>query len=166
MARRETWERLRYFKPDGLDNFGEPDLIDDKLLLRLDDFRHWLGIPIYVTHGVKKEGHSKGSYHYVENGACAVDIIIPDYHNTGVDLVLDANRFGFVGIGYYPHWRWNDREVGGLHLDMRPLGRHQGLHYKGARWMGVMENGKQVYKPLDYEHFLKHDLDVRLRGLN
>lgn len=151
MAKVDTWKQLRYFKPAGVDQWGNPGAIDDGLLLRLDEFRHWLGVPIYVLHGVKENGHAKRSYHYKENGACAVDVIIPDYLNNPIDLVLDASRFGFTGIGYYPDWKYRGEPVGGLHLDTRPV--HD---YKHARWMGVQdERGKQHYVALDFENMVK-----------
>lgn len=60
MASKDAWKKLRYFKPDSqIDKWGSPDLISEDLLYRLDDFRHWLGIPIIVTHGVKTTGHAK-----------------------------------------------------------------------------------------------------------
>lgn len=162
MAREETWKKLRYFKKNSnSDNWGDPDKISDNLLLRLDDFRHWLGIPIYVTGGVKSGGHSRKSFHYEENGACAVDIVIPSYHETSVDLILDATRFGFTGIGYYPHWKWNGEIVGGLHLDMRPLkwDEDETTNYTSSRWMGVLVGGEQVYIELDFQNIMDYAID-------
>lgn len=169
MARPETWERVRkYFRPDSkVDQWGNPDEISDAHLLRLYDFRHYIGCPIFVTAGVKTAGHSKGSYHYTKKDsagrvlqvACATDIVIPEYPETPFDLILDAARFGFTGIGYYPHWRWNGISVGGLHLDSRPQGLDEDgtVNYKHSRWMGVMnEQGKQVYIELNFQNVLKY----------
>lgn len=160
MAHSSTWEKLRYFKPDSrIDRFGDPGAIADDLLLRLDDFRHWLGVPVYVLHGVKTQGHSPTSYHYVENGACAVDVVVPDYKDSGINLVLDATRFGFTGIGYYPHWKWNGVKCGGLHLDTRPLkwDSDETLNYNHARWMGVMKDGVQIYIPLEADNIMAYE---------
>ena len=159
MATQETWDKLRYFKRDSkVDRWGDPDAIDDNILLRLDDFRHWIGVPVYVTAGVKTRGHARKSYHYPENGACAVDIIIPEYMETPFDLIMDATRFGFTGIGYYPHWRWNGEQVGGLHVDVRPLkwDGDETLNYNQSRWMGVVVDGKQKYIEMDFDNILKY----------
>lgn len=167
MASDETWEKVkRYFKKDSrIDNWGDVDLISDEHLLRLYDFRDWLGLPIYVTHAVKSGGHSAGSFHYPRTdkngkqiGACATDIIIPDYDESAFDLILDATRFGFTGIGYYPHWTWKGETVGGLHLDSRPLkwDSDDTLNYAHSRWLGVVVKGKQRYIELTFQNILDH----------
>lgn len=170
MARKETWDQLRYFKFNSkTDRWGSPEDISDNLLLRLDDFRDWLGVPIYVTSGVKKDGHSKRSYHYKENGACAVDIVIPNYMESDFDLILDATRFGFTGIGFYPHWKWDGQTVGGLHLDMRPLkwDSDDTLNYSNSRWMGVMVDGKQEYIELDFQNVMDYSLtNTKISGMH
>jgi hypothetical protein len=162
VATKETWSKLKYFKPNGLDKWGDANAISDRLLFALDDFRHFLGVPVYVTCGVETGGHSGNSFHYPENGACAVDVIVPEYLGTPFDLVLDATRFGFTGIGYYPHWHWNGLIGNGLHLDMRPLkwDKDETLNYQHSRWMGIKQKvggaEKQVYIPLTYENILKY----------
>ena len=158
MASEETWAKLKYFKKDSVtDKWGSIHDIDDNLLLRLDDFRAYIGVPIYVTSGVSSKGHASKSYHYVANGACAVDIVIPDYENGPIDLILDAQRFGFTGIGYYPHWKYANNTVGGLHIDMRPLKWDKDLtiNYRYSRWMGIMREGSQIYIPMTYNNLLK-----------
>ena len=166
MASSETWAKLRYFKKASSDNWGDPDAISDDLLLRLDDFRHYLGLSVNVLHGVKTSGHSSKSWHYGrknESGGwkfqpCAVDVVMPGYKGHPLDLIFEAGRFGFTGIGYYPHWRWHGKAVGGMHLDMRPLSKEADgtLNYRENRWMGVMKDGKQVYIPLSFENLAKH----------
>lgn len=162
MASKDTWEKLRYFKPDSGDNWGDPDAISDELLFVLDDFRHFLALPVYVLHGTDGV-HSKNSYHYKEYGACAVDVIIPDFHGHPVDLVLIAERMGFRGLGYYPHWKRYGVKGHGLHLDMRPLKKDPDgtYNYSHSRWMGVLiENEKneikQEYIGLTYENLIKY----------
>jgi len=165
MAKIETWKKLRYFKPDSkIDQWGDASAISDDLLLRLDDFRHWLGVPIFIASGVKAGGHAQRSYHYKINGACAVDIVIPGYMETAVDLVLDATRFGFTGIGYYPHWKYNGKVCGGLHLDTRPMkwDSDDTKNYSHSRWMGVLVGGKQTYIELDYENLCEHAETISL----
>jgi hypothetical protein len=166
MARQETWDQLRYFKKDSkVDRWGDPDAISDIHLLRLDDFRDWIGVPIYVLHAVKTGGHKPSSFHYEKVDAqggriapCATDIIIPDYDQSAVDLIFDAARFGFTGIGYYPHWRYKGKMVGGLHLDSRPLqwDADKTVNYSHSRWMGVWEDNRQKYIALDFPNILKY----------
>lgn len=174
MASDETWKKLRYFKPDSkTDNWGDIHAMDDTHLLRLDDFRHWLGVPIHVTAGVKTSGHSKESYHYPRavNGevkAYATDIVIPDYDATPYDLILDATRFGFTGIGYYPHWKWKGKQVGGLHLDSRPLkwDKDETINFTHSRWLGILNaEGKQEYVQMNWHNILLYcpELDIDAR---
>ena len=155
MATDETWRKLVHFSP--LENWGNAAAIADSLLFKLDDFRGYLGTPIMVLNGTQGV-HSRGSYHYLKNGACAADIIIPDYKGTPFDLVLDATRFGFTGIGYYPHWEYKGKKANGLHLDDRPLkwDADSTLNYKHNRWMGIREEGAQVYIPLTFENIAKY----------
>ena len=179
MASEETWNKVRaHFRPDSkIDNWGDVDGISDEHLLRLYDFRVWVGTPIFVLHAVKTSGHAKKSYHYGrkdENGVwtvepCATDIILPDYQKTPFDLILDAQRFGFTGIGYYPHWRYNGQQVGGLHVDSRPLkwDRDLSINYRHSRWMGIKvqdENDegkyKQEYIAMTFHNILKYSKGV------
>lgn len=161
-ATKEDWEKVsEYFKPEGTsDQWGNPYALQADHLHRLYDFRRYLGVPIYVTRGVQVNGHSSRSYHYKENGGCATDQVIPDFEGTAVDLILAAERFGFTGIGYYPHWFWGseDNVIGGLHLDSRPLKWDSDftLNYREARWMGVKRNGKQHYIPLTFANIKKY----------
>jgi hypothetical protein len=167
MASQETWGKLKYFKPDGVDNFGDADAICDDLLLRLDDFREFLGCPIYVTSGVRDAKSSDKSYHSRGRGACALDVVMPECKLHPIDLVFSAMRFGFTGIGYYPDWKWNNIPCGGLHLDTRPLGIDADgtKNYSHSLWMGikVQQNSsdgkrveKQIYTSLTYANLLKH----------
>lgn len=160
MARDETWQFVKkYFKPDSkVDNWGDADAISDTHILRLYEFRSFLGTPVIVTHGVKTSGHAKGSFHYKQKdqwgneiAPCATDIIIPNYQFSPYDLILDATRFGFTGIGYYPHWRYKGEVVGGLHVDSRPV-----TNKAHARWIGYLdENGKQVYTAMNFTTLMK-----------
>lgn len=170
MATAATWKKLRYFKKNSkTDSWGDTKAIDDNHLLKLDDFRDYLGIPIIVTHAVKTDGHASKSYHYPENGACATDIIIPDYVLSPFDLVMDATRFGFTGIGFYPHWRYKGVACGGLHLDSRPLkwDIDSTVNYCHSRWMGVRdETGKQRYIELSFENMVKYTNFESDRSIN
>lgn len=140
-ASQSVWERLRYFKRDSkIDNWGpRADILDSNLLLSLDDFRHYLGLPVIVssaTGGV----HVAGSVHYLGK---ACDIVVPDFRDHALDLIFAALRFRFVGLGFYPEWKFSNRVCGGLHLDMRTG--------DAARWLGVKKGaGKTGYLPLTY----------------
>lgn len=167
MAINKTWEKLKYFKPDSaIDQWGDPELIDDTLLFMLDDFRNYIQTAIYVTRGVATSGHSDKSYHYPAQGACAVDVVIPGYRGGPINLILDAMRFGFTGIGYYPHWKYGSKPVGGLHLDVRPLKweEDETLNYRHNRWVGIENTAyindtlikKQEYLPMNMENLIKY----------
>jgi len=164
MATKNEWKKLRYFKPNSkYDNWGDSELIDFEHLLRLDDFRHFLNSPVYVVQGVNTSGHATKSYHYPQNGACATDIVVPDYEGSFIQLVLDAERFGFNGLGAYPHWHYYGENTGGLHLDSRPLQweKDETLNYRQSRWMGVKRNGSQIYIPLTYKNLLKYSTEAK-----
>lgn len=158
MASKDTWQTLRYFKTDGsVDNFGDVDAIDDVLLFRLDDFRHFLSCPFYVTSGVRPETDGRSSYHTRSKGSCAVDIVIPEYKGHPIDLIFAAMRFGFTGIGYYPDWEFKGIKCGGLHLDTRPLGIDADgtSNYGHSLWMGVKTKEGQKYIPLTYSNIIR-----------
>lgn len=167
MATAETWKKLRYFKPGGIDNFGDTDAIQDDLLLRLDDFRHYLGVPMYITSGVRPDSDGKRSYHTRGMGACAVDVMMPECLLHPIDLIFTAMRFGFTGIGYYPDWEWKGIKCGGLHLDTRPLGIDADgtKNYGHSLWMGIKVQAKgsdgslntsQRYIALSYANLIRN----------
>jgi len=172
LATQSDWQKLRYFKPNSkIDQWGDPSAISPYLLFRLDDFRHYLGTPIVVTRGVAVSGHATRSFHYKENGSCAVDVIIPGYDKSPYDLIIDATRFGFTGIGLYMHWKYKGEITGGLHLDTRPLKweKDETLNFKHSRWLGVLDaSGKQVYKELSFVNIMKYwdQLQGHKEGLN
>ena len=159
MASDETWQKVRqHFRPDSdIDNWGDASAIDDELLLVLFDFRVWIGVPIYVLWGTNGK-HGTDSFHYVQNGACAVDIAIPDYPKTPIDLLLDVFRFDFRGVGFYPDWKYNGKPAKGLHLDRRPLkwDPDHTKNYRENRWLGVKGTEGQVYLPFTFENINKH----------
>ncbi len=154
MATKETWEKVQKYFPrhSDSDKWGSSSEIADDLLLVLFDLRSYIGVPIYVLGGVGGN-HSKNSFHYIQNGACACDIAIPDYPGSPVDLLFDVFRFDFRGVGFYPDWKYKEGvQAKGLHLDRRPLKWDPDftLNYKESRWLGVKDNGKQIYLPLTY----------------
>ena len=137
-----VWDKLHFFKPENtIDNWGEPERINPELLLKLDDFRSALGTFIIVTSGTGGE-HSPNSQHYLGN---AVDIVVPKFKGSLLDLYLIVERFNFNGIGLYDGWKYKNKVVGGLHLDMRPLKTDEDgtLFYRTNRWLGVSKKVKK-----------------------
>lgn len=158
MATDHVWDKLQFFKKDSeTDNWGDPDALDDQLLLCLDDFRRFIGVPVHVLWGTNGK-HSANSFHYVQNGACAVDVAIPDYAGSPMDLLFDVFRFPFTGVGFYPDWKYHGKPAKGLHLDRRPLKWDNDftVNYRQSRWMGVKGTEGQVYLPLNWENIEKH----------
>lgn len=167
MASKETWGKARHFRPDSpTDQWGDANAIDDSLIMALDDFRRFIQCPIHISRGVSSSGHSTKSFHYREQGACAVDALIPNYQGGPVNLLLDAMRFGFRGIGWYPGWKYKGIMCGGLHLDMRPLKweADETLNYRLSRWIGIPQSSyvdgkliqKQIYMPMNMENIIKY----------
>ena len=169
MASDATWHIVQeFFKPIGSsDRWGDADAISDITVLRLYDFRRSIGHPVHVLGAVKSEGHTERSEHYPEWDAegtliktpTAVDIVVPDYQGSAFDFVLHASRFGFTGLGYYPHWKFNGKVTGGLHLDSRELKIEEdgSIDYRHNRWMGVPgPNGTQVYVELSFSNLMDY----------
>ena len=122
----------------GPDIWGDPVLMNFELLKRLDEFRTFINKPIIVTCGTNGN-HATKSRHFSGE---AVDVVIPG-SVSHLDSILNAFRF-FGGIGFYPHWKYNEEIVGGLHLDLRPQSTTM------AQWMGVLDpSGRQIYLPLN-----------------
>lgn len=154
MASDHVWAKLRYFKKtDTLDNWGDASAIADDLLLALDDFRHFVGVPVYVLSGTNGI-HSPSSFHYIENGACAVDVALPEYRGTPIDLLFDVFRFPFSGVGFYPDWQYRGEQAKGLHLDTRPVHKSKDgrTNFKESRWVAIRDSlGSQKYLAFDFE---------------
>lgn len=126
------WDKLRHFKADSkIDQWGDPHQMQREILVELDNFREWLGMPIIVTSGYRamgQNGQEGGSQHCL---GLAVDIVVPSFKGTLLDLFFDASRFHFNGIGIYKDWTYNGKKTGGLHLDARDtLSRAQWFCYK------------------------------------
>lgn len=142
------WGKLKFFKRDSVsDNWGNPDEMDEMLLLKLDDLRRSIESPIIVTSGWRKAQPAKSvSQHWYGR---AVDIVVPDYKFTLLDLYMEAERYSFGGIGVYPDWEYKGQKVGGLHIDERIGSKAYGRQVsRGARWIGVKTPDGQKYLPL------------------
>lgn len=126
------WTKVRHFtfqEFDDPDHPGSGRLISENIVLRLDELRERTGWPI-VTHNkfglrgcvcIDPVGHAPKSYHYKENGACAVDwhfVCDADIRQQAY-AVLAA---GFRGVGMYPaQWHWAGKLLSiGFHVDDRP----------------------------------------------
>ena len=158
MASDEVWGQLKHFdKNSDTDNWGDVDAISDELLLKLDDFRDYIGVPVLVLWGTGGK-HSSRSYHYVERGACAVDVAIPNYRATPIDLLIDVFRFNFRGVGFYPDWVYHGKQAKGLHLDTRPyMWDVDGTkNFRESRWIGVRGAQGQEYMSLSWDNINKH----------
>lgn len=137
-----NFDGIEYFRPKSADSWGKPEMISRELLEKLDYFRKLVGLPTYVTSGWRD---SIGSQHRLGRAA---DIVVPKWEGYLYTLYGYAVQAGFTGIGIYPHWTFGGLKVGGLHVDVR-VG-------KPAEWMGVLENGKQIYIALTQENLKKY----------
>lgn len=149
------WGVLKHFQKFGSsDHWGDPDRLDAVLLMKVDDLRDSIGMPIHVTSGFR-DGDPK------EHGrGLALDIVCP-----GVPLLdfwIEAERYAFPGLGVYSDWHWDGVTTGGLHVDQRVLGTQIGGHpteYRGARWFCYKgDAGVQIYTTLTKENLKKYNV--------
>lgn len=149
------WEGIKFFKPDSkIDKWGNPHQIERELLLQLDAFRSYLGMPVYVTSGYREpENDGKGENGKSQHGyGTAADIVVPGYGGNLLDLFITASRFKFSGIGIYRDWSWDNKIIGGLHVDVR----NTNLGYDNLWFCYKDKRGKQIYIPLTVEHLKLH----------
>lgn len=154
----DNFKDLRYFKHDSkIDRWNQPKQMSRKLLVKLDELRHAMGAPIYVTSGFRPAKPGRVSQHQFGK---AVDVICPAYNL--MDFYKEADSMDWPGLGVYPYWEFKHARVGGLHLDVRDLEPNEKL----ARWMGVasievidgIENIKQRYIALTPENLKRFSL--------
>ena len=124
----DIWEQLRYFSKR--EAWGNPDLMDARLLTMLDNLRHRLGKPIIIHAGYAVSGHAPNSYHY--RGMAA------DFHvETEEPFIQLAGKiitwWWFGGVGVYHHWN-----NPGFHLDIRP---------SPLAWNGNEDGSYDVIRP-------------------
>ena len=135
------WLKIKHFRKT--ENWGDEARMDYTLVQTLDRFRELIVVPIVVTCGTQGM-HAINSQHYFGK---AVDIVFPDCTpDKLLNHVLNAMRFPeFMGIGVYPHWQYNGKVVGGLHLDVRHTNTR-------AQWLCKLVRNTQVYTDLTHVH--------------
>lgn len=130
---------LRNFKDS---EFNGVDRMNPILLQKVDAVRDFFNCSVIILSSFREgdlKQHGKGN---------ALDIMIKtNLHLFDQYLVLE--RFGFAGLGIYPHWKFNKNDPkeetkGGFHIDERPLD-----DFVAARWMAhINDLGVQEYTPL------------------
>lgn len=125
------WTDFRYFKKT--ENWGNPNEIEKDLVALLEEFRHKINEPILITSGTQGN-HIDGSFHYK---GMAVDIVFPLCPRIRLpEILLVALQFNWGGIGLYPHWVYDNRAIGGMHVDIRPTTRkHTWIGLTGNRYV-------------------------------
>ena len=99
------------------ENWGNPDLMQLSFLEVLYEWRERLGFPVHINYGTNGK-HVDNSLHYI---GFAVDVTPLREEIPLVDVFITALQFDFTGIGIYPKWKYNNKVVGGLHLERTPL---------------------------------------------
>lgn len=147
-----NWAKVKHFK--STENWGNPTLISPELIYELDAFRQRVGSRILISCGTQGK-HCFNSFHYWKRDpsddnempkGLAVDIVFPDVSAELPELFLEALKMNFMGVGIYPHWKYDDRITGGMHLDVRPT------QYR-ATWIGL---GDGLYEQATFENIQKH----------
>lgn len=136
-----SFPQLRFFSEKEF--APHPEKMSHDFLYRLDSFREYLRVPMFVTSS-SGGSHSPTSFHYK---GLAADIIVPEQKGSLAALWLMAERFDFTGIGIYPEWEYNGKKCGGLHLDYRPM-----KFFQGARWIGIKKLNPDTQK-LENKYF-------------
>jgi hypothetical protein len=141
-----SWEHVRYFTShefDDPDHPGSGQEIDGRLLLVLDKLRHETGWPIIVHRSVGggvdvngTHGHSKNSYHLLENGAKAADWHFDTKESIRFQI-RTVLRFVFGGIGIYYDWGIPV----GFHTDVRPVERFQVWTRRDGQYIYLIQGG-------------------------
>lgn len=139
-----VWDRLKHFSPHSLvDQWGDPEKISTDLLLRIEAVRDFLGTPMIITSGYRAQ--DKNSQHSLGR---AVDVVMPDWDKSALDLYFELERFSFPGLGLYRGWKYKDQDILGIHLDVRELGLKP-----NARWLGVRLGTVTQYHLFSWENF-------------
>lgn len=136
---KSDWEKIKFFSFN--ENWGDASLIKVELVTKLDVFRGLIDTPIFISCGTQGV-HAPNSFHYKGE---AVDILFPKKSTPDIPLLAkSAMQCGFSGIGLYPHWKLSDREIGGMHLDIRSG--------KRKMWIGLAN----IYLPYSEDEVKKY----------
>jgi len=115
----KDWSKIKHFTPN--EAWGNPDLIDEKLVLTLDLFRELIKTPIYVTYGT--QGKHVARWH---GEGLAVDFVVDlaasPYYPYPLDLIHTAMKLPLLkGLGIYPLAKHSKcKKPLGFHFDVRP----------------------------------------------
>lgn len=155
----DQWSTLRHFRPDSIDDFGDPKKMSFSLLQTLDAYRSYIDRPIIVTFGTQGI-HSPRSLHYTGH---AVDIyVLLSRADTPLDIFISACRFPFSGIGIYPNWSGIHRGqrypfAFGMHLEQGSSALEVNQTLK--LWVGYYDDNRtQKYKGLDSQAVREYKL--------
>ncbi len=141
---KDDWKKLKYFVPE---EFDYPSRMSLDHLLKLDTLRACTSSIIITSDYRPNDNGTHGR-------GIATDIIFSGKKREELlDLYIEIERHNFAGIGIYPHWKIDGEEVGGFHLDSRPL--KSGC---GARWLCILVNGKQEYIALNKKNLLRYPI--------
>jgi hypothetical protein len=138
----EDWNSLKVLGGDG-HNWGNPKLIDRRVIL-------WLDTALFTTglfHAVITSGtggvHSPKSFHYPlkERGGLgmALDFMLPTVPRKNLPAIYKMLKFsGFGGVGIYADWKLsrNEPPIGGFHVDLGNLGTGAVRTWMKARAIG------------------------------
>ncbi len=142
--KKEQWNKLKYFTEN--ENWGDPEFMDYSFLKRLERFRKYMKTPFIIHNAYETQGHATDSQHYKIPTKC-VDGHFKGYDISLLDLYIEADRFGFTGIGLYPN-----KGKHFIHLDTRGLSKNKG---RGSRWV---RDDSGVYHSLNAESLKKYIL--------
>lgn len=133
-----VWPSLKNLKKDSRqDRYGNTDILKPDLLLKTDSLISHFKSDFIITSGTDGK-HSPNSAHY--RGEAFDIILIPSKKvSHPVDVIFQAFKLGFTGIGYYPDWKYFGLQVGGYHLDIRQT-------KTAATWLGVQNWNKDKKK--------------------
>jgi hypothetical protein len=131
------WAKYKNFPPDSkIDNWGNPDKIEELLVFNLQELRNLIGLPIFINRAYDLNSSENSQHRH----GTAADCRCPRL--SLFDFYTAASRLpAFRGIGVCPEWN-----TPGLHLDVRMLPA-----FLAPRALWGWRDGKQV--PLDLSCF-------------
>jgi uncharacterized protein YcbK (DUF882 family) len=102
------WSKIQYFSPE--EKWGNPNLMDEHLIVGLDAVRAYIGLPIRVHCGYEKRENLTSQHNFGRAVDCSCEQL------SLIDFWIACEKFNwFNGLGLYPDWA-----TPGLHLDTRP----------------------------------------------